>query len=105
MIWLCDMVCPQEDNINIKTNDKRTKFQQLAFEMGERRIGYKVIVVPVIIGCLGGGIALTLKEVKQLFNSDRLTRKVVGTMQKTILMDSETLMRKILWGLIQPKID
>ena len=27
-------------------------------------IGYKVIVVPIIIGCLGGGIELTLKEVK-----------------------------------------
>ena len=96
---------PQEHNINIKTNDKQTKYQQLAFEMRERRIGYKVIVVPIIIGCLGGGIALTLKEVKRLFNSDQLTRKVVGTMEKTILMDSETLMTKILWGLIQPKID
>ena len=58
------MAWPQEDNINIKTNDKRTKYQQLAFEMRERRIGHKVIVVPIIIGCLGGGIELTLKEVK-----------------------------------------
>ena len=64
MIWLYDMACPQEDNINSKTNDKRAKYQQLAFEMRERRIGYKVIVVPIIIGCIGGGIELTLKEVK-----------------------------------------
>ena len=46
MAWLYDMAYPQEDNINIKTNDKRTKYQQLAFEMRERRTGYKVIVVP-----------------------------------------------------------
>ena len=62
-------------------------------------------VVPIIIGCLGGGIELTLKEVKRLFNSDQMTRKVVGTMQKTILMDNEKIIRKILSGLLQPKID
>ena len=64
-----------------------------------------MIVVPIIIGYLGGGIELTLKEVKRLFNSDQMTRKVVGTMQKKILMDSETIIRKIMMGLIQPKID
>ena len=103
LIWLCDMARPQEDNINIKTNDKRTKYQQLAFEIRERRIGYKVVVVSIIIECLGGRIELTLKEVKRLFNSDQMTRKVIGTMQK----GSETLiiMTKILSGLIQPKID
>ena len=98
MIWLCDMACPQEDNINIKTNDKRTKYQQLAFEMRERRTRNKVIAVPIIIGCLGGGIELTLKEVKRLFNSDQMTSKVVGTIMRKI-------MRKIMSGLIQPKID
>ena len=95
---------PQEDNINIKTNDKQTKYQQLAFEMRERRTGYKVIVVPIITGCIGGGIELTVKEVKRLFNSNQMTRKVEGTMQKTILMDSETIIAKIMMGLIQPKI-
>ena len=104
-IWLGNIACPQEDNINIKTNGKQTKYHQLVSEMRERRIGYKVIVLPIIIGCLGGGIELTQKEVKRLFNSDLMTRKVVGTTQKMILMDSETLMRKILLGLIQPKID
>ena len=91
---------PQEDNINIKTNEKRTKYQQLAFEMRGRRTGYKMIIVPIVIECLGKGIELTLKEVKRLFNSDQMTRKVVGTMQKAILMDSKTIMRKIMLGLI-----
>ena len=40
MIWLCNMAYPTEDNINFKTNDKRTKYQQLVFEMRDRRIGY-----------------------------------------------------------------
>ena len=99
------MACPQEDNINIKTNEKQTKYQQLAFEMRDGRIGYKVIVWQIIIACLGEGTELTLKELKRLFTSNQMTRKVVGTMQKTTLMDSETLMRRILSGLIQSKID
>ena len=49
MVWLCDMACSQEDNNNIKTYDNRTKYQQLVCEMRERRIEYKVIVVPIII--------------------------------------------------------
>ena len=68
-------------------NDKRTKYQQLAFEIRERRKEYKVVVVPIIIGCLGG--------------NDKLAKQIVGTMQKTVLMDSETTLRKIFSGLIQ----
>ena len=54
--------CPQERNIETKMNDKRTKYQQLAFEIRERRKEYKVVVVPIIIGCLGGGIDKTIRE-------------------------------------------
>ena len=32
-VWICDMACPQERNIETKMNDKRTKYQQLAFEV------------------------------------------------------------------------
>ena len=63
-IWICDMACPQERNIETKMNDKRTKCQQLAFEIRERRKEYKVVVVPIIIGCLGGGVDKTIREVQ-----------------------------------------
>ena len=36
--------------------EKLEKYQQLAFEIRERRPGYKVIVIPIVIGCLGGGM-------------------------------------------------
>ena len=62
-IWICDMACPQERNIETKMNDKRTKYQQLAFEIRERRKEYKVVVVPIIIGCLGGGVDKKIREV------------------------------------------
>ena len=95
------MACPQERNIETKMNDKRTKYQQLAFEIRERRKEYKVVVVPIIIGCLGGGIDKTIREVRRIFENDELAKKIVGTMQKTVLMDSETTLRKIFSGLIQ----
>ena len=97
------MACPQERNIETKMNDKRTKYQQLAFEIRERHKEYKVIVVPIIIGCLGGGVDKTIREVRRIFENDELVKQIVliGTMQKTVLMDSETTLRKIFSGMIQ----
>ena len=81
-------------------NNKRTKYQQLAFEIRERCKEYKVVVVPDIIWCLGGGIDKTIREVRQIFENDELVKQIIGTMQKTVLMDSETTLRKIFSGLI-----
>ena len=39
-----------------KGNEKQTKYRQLAFELRERRVGYNVVVVPLVIGALGGGV-------------------------------------------------
>ena len=54
-----------------------------------------------MIGCLGGGINKSIKEVRRIFENDELAKQIVGTMQKTVLMDSETILRKILSGLVQ----
>ena len=35
-IWTCDMVCPQENNIEKKRLEKRTNYRQLAFKIGEK---------------------------------------------------------------------
>ena len=95
------MACPQERNSETKMNDKRTKYQQLAFEISERRKEYKVAVVPIIIGCLGGGVDKTIRKVRRIFENDELVKQIIGTIQKTVLMDSETTLRKIFSGLIQ----
>ena len=95
------MACPQEENIETKVNEKRTKYQQLAIEMRERRNGYKVFMVPVAIGYLEGGVNKAIKKVRQIFENDEL-EKQIGTMQKTVHVDSETILRKIFSGLVQP---
>ena len=53
-IWICDMACTQQRNIETKRIKKLTKYRQLAFETRERHPDYLVTVIPLIIGALGG---------------------------------------------------
>ena len=55
-LWIVDMACPDEKNIGEKHREKLTKYQQLAFEMREKRPEYRVEIVPIVVGCLGGGM-------------------------------------------------
>ena len=71
-----------------------TKYQQLAFELRERRPGYNLMIVPVIIGALGGGIKAVLRDVEgEHSEPERLAEITVAEMQKTIFMDSESNMK------------
>ena len=104
-IWICDIACPQQANIAAKRNEKVTKYRQLAFELRERRPGYDIAIIPVVISALGGGMKEVLRDVERVF-SERLERKklaekAVAEMQKTVLMDSESMVRKVLSGLVQ----
>ena len=59
------MACPQHANIAAKRNEKVTKYRQLAFELRERRPGYNIMIVPVVIGALSGGIKEVLHDVEK----------------------------------------
>ena len=69
--------------------------------MRERRTEYKIYVISVVLGELGGGIKEAILEVKKIFKKDDLSEKIVGEMERTVLMDSETVIRKILSGHVQ----
>ena len=49
------MACPQEINVEEKRNEKQTKYRQSAFELRERKVGYNIIMIPLMIGTLGRG--------------------------------------------------
>ena len=100
-IWICDMACPQQHNLETKRAEKLTKYRQLAFEMRERRLGYMVTVIPVVIGALGGGIKKTISELSRLIMKRDVVLRTVSEMQKTISMDSESIIRKVMSGLVQ----
>ena len=95
------MACPQQRNIDTKRLEKLTKYRQLAFEERKRRQGYEIVVVPLIIGALGGGMRQITKDMAKVFENGELLKRIVGEMQKTVLMDSETILRKVLSGLVQ----
>ena len=84
-----------------KTTEENNKYQQFAFETRERPAGYNVMVVPLIIAALGVGMRQIAKDLGMIFENNDIKQKTICEMQKTILMDSETMVRKVLSGLIQ----
>ena len=100
-IWICDMACSQQNNIGAKRTEKLTKYRQLAFETREQRPGYEIYVVPAVVGTLGGGIEALKVDLKKIFDNNELLDEVVAMMQKTVLMDSESVVRSVVSGLIE----
>ena len=61
------MASPQEINIEEKRNEKQTKYRQLAFEVREKRVSYNIVVVPLVLGALGGGVKETIQQIERIF--------------------------------------
>ena len=80
---------------------KETNYRQLAFEIRKRRPRFKVKVVLLVISAFVAGLKELLKELEKMFEKDDLCERIVAEMQKTILMNSETIIRKVLSGLVQ----
>ena len=98
-ILIIDMACPMEQNIEEKRREKLTKYQQIAYEIRERRRGYRVRIVPLVIGCLGGGGNRMLQELKLIIGEK--AEIVLSEMTKVVLWEGESLVRKVMSGLIQ----
>ena len=69
--------------------------------MTERLPSYEIHVVPVLIGALGGGIKVLRVNLKKIFYNNKLLNKVFAMMQETVLMSSESIIRRFISGLIQ----
>jgi hypothetical protein len=101
LIYLVDMACPHDSNVRECYGKKREKYQQLCFELRERRRGYRVEVLPLIIGCMGSGAEELTKQVRKLLKEEKNTRWTVREMMKTVVWESESIVRKVLSGVIQ----
>ena len=100
-IWICDMACPQQNNIGAKRAERTTKYRQIAFETRERCPGYEVYVDPVAVGTLSGGIKALRFDLKKIFENNEPLDEIIAMMQRTVLMDSESIIEKVISGLIQ----
>ena len=101
VITIIDMACPNESHKDEKRREKIRKYQQLCFELRERREDFTVKVVPSVISCLGSGLKRLKEDIKELFTDDKELECTCGEMQKSVIWESETIMRKILLGLIR----
>ena len=48
-IFLVDMACSSKSNVNANHAEKLQKYQQIAFEIRERRTGYNVMIIPIVL--------------------------------------------------------
>ena len=44
-----------------------------------------------------------MKNVQKVIETETKTERIVKEMQKTVLMDSESIMREVLSGVVQPE--
>ena len=98
--WIVDMKCPMENNKDKAFQEKVSKYSQLAFEFRERQPGYMVYISPLVIGCFGGVHSQLLEKIKAVFPEHFDCKAVVRDMVKIVVMESESIKRKIFSGLI-----
>ena len=73
--------------------------QQLAFKFRETRPGYRVGDIPIVIGCMDGGVGMMREQVKKiLINS--YTDQVCREMLRTAVMESESILRKVITNIL-----
>ena len=77
-----DTAYPKEGN-KIENKLKIIRKYQKLKELLERRPGFMVKVVPIVIGCLGGGIKQFEEDIRDLFD-EKERFKIVGKIQKNV---------------------
>ena len=79
------MTCPSENNVDAKHTKKLQKYQQFAFEIRERRLGYNVMIILIVTYCLGGGMRQVTNQNGRLISDEKKTRAISNEMVKHYL--------------------
>ena len=86
-------------NVLKKNKEKRQKYQQLTFEVRERRQRYRVEMIPIVIGCIGEGVGVMREQVRKiLINSD--ADKVCREMLRTAVMEPKSIHSKVITNIV-----
>ena len=59
------------------------------------------MVVPLVIGALGGGIRQVMVNMGKSFENKDLLKRTICEMQKIVLMNTEIASRSVLSGVVQ----
>ena len=92
------MACPQQNNIDAKRAEKTTKYRQISFQTREWRPG---TCCPSCSGSFGWWYQSDEIRLEKDFENDELLDEIIAMMQRTVLMDSESIIRRVISGLIQ----
>ena len=57
------------------------------------------------MGALGGGIKALRFDLKKIFENNELLDEIIAMMQRAVLMDSESIIRRVISGLTQGEDD
>ena len=79
---------------------RETIYPNTDSESRDRSPEYEIMVVPLVIESLGGGIRQIMANMGKLFENGDLLERTICEMQKTVLMDSDTTSRNVLSGLL-----
>jgi len=87
--FLIDVAVPGDSRLTAKINEKREKYTDLKIEL-QRMWKVRVVIVPIIIGCLGSVSTCLVRNLKNLgiYNST-----LVPKIQKSVLLSSCHILR------------
>ena len=83
-----DMARQKEANKTEKQAEKIRKYQQLSYKLLERRSGFTMKVVTIVIGCPGDGIKQLKEDIRDL-SREKERLKIVGKLQENVMLESE----------------
>ena len=73
----------------------------MAYEIRERRPGYHVEIIPVVIRCMGVGANRMREQIVRVLETDKMKMtRSWREMLKTVLAESESMIRKVLSNII-----
>ena len=73
-IWICDMACHQQQNIEAKKLEKLNKYKQLAHKSRVRHPEYKIMIAPMVIGALCADIGQIMVDMGTFFENKDLLK-------------------------------
>ncbi|CAG0898393.1 unnamed protein product, partial [Darwinula stevensoni] len=92
-IFVIEFSIPSERNISRKEEEKRSKYQDLLFELRGQHPGYRVHLVVLIVGCLGSMKDTLMAELEKIPVCRSKAYSLAYCMQKAVLLASMQLLR------------
>ena len=87
------MSVPTDSNINGRWQEKFQKYQKLVADMRKQFRGYRIKVVPMIIGALGT-LDTLLEDLRGIPKLSRGVVEVMRAMQRTVLCSAVRILRQ-----------